>query len=207
MMDASTDNAASETDRYHNWCDHIQRVLSHPHTSVFDRVSESDSYSRLPVPGDVEKGNEKEEDEYPWCFFSRMMSRVNDSPVFDEDEPAYNHMLADSCSVDAEDFSSISQRHYVPLRNEDEGMEILSKKIKEKQSIQGRSTRPQEPLRYGTAFCGDAKVERLYAQFNEELSEILSFVRERNALSEQLRSQLVRAQSVKVLLASSPAVD
>ncbi|ORC92014.1 uncharacterized protein TM35_000042280 [Trypanosoma theileri] len=203
MKLANTD--LSEAEEYAIWCEQTRALffpVANGKQSAEEIPMNSNNGSSSSGSGsssssiDVNMNENKDNDDFPYCFYMRMLgSGKRESDQQQASDSSFSQNYSRSSSVNSQ-FSSISQQQ----RYIDE--DAYAARLTSKLQTQARAIRREQrnkvpdiipsdnvqwPFRDGT-------VEAIAATVNEELHEMLMYVRKRNLLSEQLRRQLTQTK-------------
>ncbi|EKF31815.1 hypothetical protein MOQ_004344 [Trypanosoma cruzi marinkellei] len=211
-----SDTTLSEAERYAVWCEEIRTLfgVSGGEEEEDREVLEDDD--RL-FAGGVSSGisdtdankhpkrGRKDADggEFPYCFYMRMLSSGKEERAPKEVNPAAQRYSGDNigCGSDSDGVSFVSrQQQQRVFVDEDK----LAARIASKLNVYARRLRrehhedsPEAPVVESNQWTfRDGRVEALSAKVNEELHELLMYVRRRNLLAEQLRRQLVHTKQL-----------
>ncbi|KEG09361.1 hypothetical protein DQ04_05351020 [Trypanosoma grayi] len=215
---STLDKSLTDAEQYAVWCEQTRALFAHTvpqRCGSADRTSAHTSKSGSSTNGEefdasLQAGAPGTEDggDFPYCFYMRMLScggRREAIQTSCDDSRGF-------CSEDGGSFfSSLSeeqegQKLYV---DEDALTARLASKLKthartirSKQQEQIPATLPVESVNWPYR---DGSVEVLAAAVNEELHEMLMYVRHRNMLAEQLRRQLVETRRLLLQQGEAPS--
>ncbi|KAH9601435.1 hypothetical protein LSM04_001837 [Trypanosoma melophagium] len=199
------DTTLSEAEKYALWCEQI-RALFFPVTNVKHNAEEvpmnsNNTSSCSSISNSLDMNNiNNDGDDFPYCFYMRMLSsgkKRSDQQSISDNSLSHSYSRSSSCNSQ---FSSVSQQQQQQQRYIDE--DAYAARLASKLQTQARAIRKEQekevpgdmpsdgvqwPFRDGT-------VEAIAATVNEELHEMLMYVRKRNLLSEQLRRQLTQTK-------------
>nr|CCC92987.1 unnamed protein product [Trypanosoma congolense IL3000] len=173
----------TDAERYTIWCEKVRTL-----------------FSQTPINTNVEEENE-DEHFFPYCFYVRMLGSVGKGA---EAAGAWSQQSGES---EDSQFSSISQRY----AHADE--DAVASRLTTKLQAHARSlVKQQEKQRHVENLIHSAKlklpfrdcaVEAKVAAINEDLHDMLLYVRRQNMLASELRRRLRQTQQLLAMRAPS----
>ncbi|KAF5221035.1 hypothetical protein ECC02_005901 [Trypanosoma cruzi] len=210
-----SDTALSDAERYAVWCEQIRALFG-----VSGREEEGrevlEDEDRL-FAGSVRSGisdtgankhpkqgrRDADGGEFPYCFYMRMLSSGKGERAPKEVNAEAQRYCGDTlgCGSDSDGVSFFSRQQRREVFVDED---TLAARIASNLNAYARRLRrehyedaPEVPVVEVNQWTfRDGRVEALSAKVNEELHELLMYVRRRNLLAEQLRRQLVHTKQL-----------
>ncbi|RNF09036.1 hypothetical protein TraAM80_02433 [Trypanosoma rangeli] len=192
-------SALSDAEQYSIWCEQVRDLFTSTGTGKGIEAASTEA-EPLGEGSSVEDGGE-----FSHCFYMRMLSSGK--------EEAMTHGMNDtlqSCSSGLGSDSGSDRSDYVSSAAQLKGRQIfidedaLAMRLASKLSAHARKLRREHDERHPEVpqvsnnqwSFRDGKVEAIACKMNEELHELLMYVRRQNLLAQQLHRQLVQSKQL-----------
>ncbi|RNF09627.1 uncharacterized protein Tco025E_07233 [Trypanosoma conorhini] len=194
-----SETTLSDAERYSIWCEEVRALFSPTGTG------EEDDAAATEADRPQEWGRAEDGGEFPYCFYMRMLSGGS--------KEAVTHGMPDahrSCSSGIGSVNGGGRSDCCSSTSQHKGRQILidedalAARVAAKLNAHARKLRRKhEENRAEVRQVADnlwnfrdGRVEAVASKVNEELHELLMYVRRRNLLAEQLRRQLVQTKQL-----------
>ncbi|ESL09255.1 hypothetical protein TRSC58_03028 [Trypanosoma rangeli SC58] len=194
-----SDTTLSDAERYSIWCEQVRDLFASTHTGK--EVEAASTEAERPGEGSSVEDN----GEFPYCFYMRMLSSGKKEAMthgINGTHHICSSGLDSGSGSDCSDYASSAAQHRGRQMFIDE--DALAMRLTSKLNAHARKLRrehderdPEVPQVGNNQWSyRDGKVEAIACKMNEELHELLMYVRRQNMLAQQLHRQLVQSKQL-----------